>query len=336
MKTLVLGAQEVSNILLMPKCIQVMRETFLALARAEALFPLRRAFAQPDKKGMLGMMPGYLGSRGIMGLKAVSVFPGNLDTPYESHQGAVLLFDTERGRLLSIVDATSITAIRTAAASGVATDALARKDVTNLAILGSGTQATTHLKAMLTVRSGIKKVRVWSRNSDHAKRFANRESGPSGMHIEVTEQPRDAVLGSDLICTATGAKSPILKGAWLSPGAHVNAIGASVPPYRELDTEAVTMSRFFVDSRESALNEADDFRIPRQEGAVSDSHIRGEIGEVLDGRVAGRTGPNDITIFKSLGLAIEDLAAAHFVYTQASSKNIGTWVEFSGERHASS
>jgi ornithine cyclodeaminase len=291
--------------------------------------------AQPDKKGILGMMPGYLGTKGVMGLKATSVFPGNLDTPFESHQGAVLLFDTEHGRLLSMVDAGSITAIRTAAASGVATDVLARKEVTKLAILGSGTQAATHLSAMFAVRSGIRSVRVWSRNPEHAKRFANRKPGVGGARVKAAEEVRDAVLGSDLICTTTGAKSPILKGAWLSPGVHVNAVGASVPPYRELDTEAVAKSRFFVDSRESAQNEADDFRIPKQEGAVSDSHILGEIGEVLEGKVAGRTSANDITIFKSLGLAIEDLAAAHYIYTQALTRNMGTWIEFSGERHVS-
>lgn len=311
-----------------------MKETFQSLARGEAVFPLRRAVPQPDGKGLLGMMPGFFGGQGVMGLKATSVFPGNLDTPYESHQGAVLLFEMEHGRLLSVVDAGTITGIRTAAATGAATDVLARKDSASLTLLGSGTQASAHLGAMLAVRKGIQSVRVWSRNVDHAKRFAERESKTHGVPIEVLERAEDAVLGADLICTTTGSKSPILKGAWLSPGVHVNAVGSSVPPYRELDTEAVVKSRFFVDSRESALNEADDFRIPKQEGAVGDSHIRGEIGEVLIGKVSGRTSNGEITVFKSLGLAIEDLAAANFVYKQAMSRGLGTWVEFSGERHS--
>ncbi|MDA4129112.1 MAG: ornithine cyclodeaminase family protein [Thaumarchaeota archaeon] len=335
MKTLVVGSLDVTEILRMPKCIEVMRETFRAFARGEAIFPPRRALPQPDKKGILGMMPGYLGSKGAIGIKAITVFPGNLDTTFESHQGAVLLFETEHGRLLSVVDAGSITAIRTAAASGVATDTLARKDVANLTILGSGTQANSHLEAMLAVRPGIRKIRVWSRNPDHAKRFAVRESASRGVQIEIAESARSAILGSDLICTTTGAKSPILKGEWLSPGVHINAVGASTPSFRELDTDAIVKSRFFVDSRESALNEADDFRIPKQEGAIDESHIVGEIGEVLEGKVTGRTGPGEITIFKSLGIAIEDVAAAHYIYTQASSRNMGTWVEFAGERHSS-
>lgn len=336
MKTLVVGSQVVSRLLTMSECIRVMGDTFRAMARGEALFPPRQAMPQPNGKGVLGMMPGYLGPQGVIGLKATSVFPGNLGTPYESHQGAVLLFETEHGQLLSMVDAGSITNIRTAAVSGVATDVLGRKDAVELAILGSGAQATSHLEAMLTVRPNIRQVRVWSRSLDNAKKFAKRASSSHDVPIDVTGQAQDAVHGSDLICTTTGATSPILKGVWLEHGMHVNAVGASRPPNRELDTEAVVKSRFFVDSLESALLEADDFRVPKREGVVDDNHIRGEIGEVLVGKVSGRTSANDITIFKSLGLAIEDLAAAHYVYSQAVSRDLGTWVEFGSERHPSS
>ncbi len=330
-----LGSREVSKILTMPDCIRVMRDTFEAYARGEDVFPPRRALAQPDKKGILGLMPGYLGREGIIGLKATSVFPGNHGTRFESHQGAVLLFDSEHGRLLCAADAGAITAIRTAAASAVATDVLSRVDSHNLAILGSGTQASTHLESMLAVRKGIESVAVWSRSPENAKRFVERESRRHSVAIRSEESAEAAVRGAAIVCTVTGAKSPILKGAWLSPGSHVNAVGASVPPYRELDTDAVVMSSLFVDSRESALNEADDLRVPMNEGAVGADHIKGEIGEVLIGKVPGRTNGRETTIFKSLGLAIEDLAAANFVYERASSEGLGTWVEFSGERDAS-
>lgn len=298
---------------------------------------MRHAVPQPNRKGALGMMPGSMGKPDIFGLKAVSVFSGNLGTPFESHQGAVLLFEAEHGQLLCVADASSITTIRTAAASAVATRALAKKGVAELAILGSGTQASSHLEAMLSVQPGIRRVRVWSRNRDHAKRFAAQESSVHReIQIEATDDAKTAAQGAELICTTTGATSPILKGEWLFPGVHVNAVGASRPPSRELDTNAVAKSRFYVDSRESALNEADDFLIPKREGAVDDAHIRGEIGDVLEGKVEGRTSAQDITVFKSLGIAVEDLAAANYVYTKAPSMGIGTWVEFSPERHLSS
>jgi ornithine cyclodeaminase len=310
-----------------------MEEALRAMARGEAFFPPREAVVQPDKKGVLGLMPGYFGPKGVIGLKAVSVFPGNLGTPYEAHQGAVLLFETTNGRLLALVDAGSITNIRTAAVSGVATEALSRRDVAELAILGSGSQAASHLETMLVVRPKIERVKIWSRTKANAKRLADRASAAHEVEIKVEERAEDAVRGAGLICTTTGAISPILKGVWLEPGAHVNAVGASRPPIRELDTEAVAKSRFFVDSRESAHIESDDFRIPKQEGAIDDSHILGELGEVLEGRVQGRTSADDITVFKSLGLAIEDLAAAHYVYSQALSRQMGTWVDFVSERH---
>jgi ornithine cyclodeaminase/alanine dehydrogenase-like protein (mu-crystallin family) len=333
MKTLFIGWQEVTRFLTMGACIGVMRETFLALARGKAVQPLRRSLPLPNGTGLLGMMPAYLESPPVVGLKAISFFPENQGTSFESHQGAILLFETENGRMLGAVDASSVTAIRTAAASGVATDLLARKDVRDLTILGSGTQASTHLDAMLAVRNGIRRVRVWSRNPSHAGDFAKRHSNRTGVMVEAVADSEKAVAGADLVCTTTAAKSPVLRGAWLAAGSHVNAVGASVPPFRELDSEAVARSRFFVDRRESALNEADDFRIPKKEGLIDDSHIAGEVGEVLLGTVVGRRNDQEVTIFKSLGLAVEDLAAAFYIYKQASEAGAGTWVEFSPERH---
>ena len=334
MKTLIISHEDVKRLLPMAECIDVMENLFRALARGDVILPLRQIIPQPDKKGLFGVMPAYLGSPRAVGGKFITVFNGNRDTPYESHQGAVLLFECDNGRLLAIVDATSVTNIRTAAASGAATRALCRKDAHSLAILGSGTQASTHLAAMRAVRE-ITRVRVWSRNPEHARRFAQTE-GSGGQRVDVSSSAEEAVSGADIICTTTAATGPILKGDWVSPGAHINAIGASVTGYRELDSRAMEMSKLYTDRRESLFSEADDFRIPLKEGAIKEDHVKGEVGEVIIGKVAGRTSNTEITLFKSHGLAVEDLAAAHHVYTKAEEKRLGTWVEFSGERETQS
>jgi ornithine cyclodeaminase/alanine dehydrogenase-like protein (mu-crystallin family) len=331
MKTTVLSWEDVTKLLPMKDCLGIMRETLKALARGDAVLPLRRYVQQPDKRGTIGVMPAFLGDPQLLGAKIISVFPGNRDTRFESHQGAVILFETQNGRLLAMVDASSITAIRTAAVSGVATDVLANRDAESLAILGSGTQASTHLSSMLLVRP-VRSVKVWSRDFDHAKRFASSHSDLEEVRVEAVRTAEEALKDSSLVCTTTAAKSPVLEGAWLSPGAHVNAVGASVPPFRELDTEAVRKSRLFVDRRESALNESDDILIPIREGIITDEHILGELGEVLLGRVAGRRNAEEITLFKSMGIAVEDIAAAHHVYARALQERLGTQVEFNSER----
>jgi ornithine cyclodeaminase len=333
MKTLIIGHDQVSKLLPMNECVSVMEETFKTLARGDALQPLRQAVWIPQKTAALGLMPSYLGSPRAIGAKVVTFFPENRDTRFESHQGAVLLFECENGQLLAVVDASSLTAIRTGAVSAVATRALAKSNASSLAILGSGAQASIHIEAMSIVRP-IKTVRVWSRNPDHARRFAERETSLRGILVEPASSVREAVAGCQIVCTTTAATSPILLGKWLEPGVHVNAIGASTPPFRELDSEAVMKARFFVDRRESTVNESDDFRVPRKEGLIGDDHIKGELGEVLLGRVGGRASDGDVTIFKSGGLAIEDLAAAHYIYTKAVAGGVGAMVEFSAERQS--
>jgi ornithine cyclodeaminase len=333
MQVLVVDEAAVKRLLPMGECIDVMAEALRALGRGEAILPLRPILWLPEKVGALAMMPAYLSGLGAMAVKVISVFPGNLGTDLDSHQGAVLLFEAQQGRLLAILDASEITAIRTAAVSGVATRLLAREDASVLAILGSGVQARTHLQAMLLVRQ-LETVRVWSRDAEHARHFVERESRRHGIQIEVAATGRDAVRGAHVVCTTTSSREPILLGDWLSPGAHVNAVGSSVPFTRELDTEAVVRARLFTDRRESILNEAGDFLIPCREGAFGDDHVLGEIGDLLLGRVPGRQSSRDITLFKSLGLAIEDLAAAHHIYTKANQGGGGTLVELGGGRHA--
>jgi ornithine cyclodeaminase len=265
-----------------------------------------------------------------MGLKVVTVMPRNHGTELDAHQGAVMIFETKRGQPLAILDATSVTRIRTGAVSGVATRALAREDAGDLAILGSGTQAISHLAAMACVRK-LRRVRVWSREDANARRFAERQAR-LGLKIEVAASAEAAVRDADLICTTTSTREPILHGDWIAAGAHINAVGACFPTTRELDTRAVKRARLFVDRRESALNEAGEFLIPRAEGAITDAHILGELGDVLLGRCIGRTGPSDVTLFKSLGIAVEDLAAAHWAYQRARAEGVGIEIDLGGRR----
>jgi ornithine cyclodeaminase len=332
MKVLIINQSEVRQLLPMNECMEVMADTLKTVAEGNAILPLRHIMWLPEKVGALGTMPAYLGSIGMMGHKVVSVFPGNHGTEFDSHIGAVMLYETKHGQLLAIVDASEITAIRTAAVSGVATQALARKDASDLTIMGSGVQATTHLAAMLVARK-IERVRVWSRNHQSAKAFAERESRRHGISIVAVEDARESVQGADIICTTTSSPAPVLHGDWIQAGSHINAVGSSVAFTRELDTAAVVKSKLFVDRRESTVNEAGDFLIPKKEGAINDDHIKAEVGEILLGTSRGRESDEEITLFKSLGLAVEDVASAHHVYRKAMERNIGLAVELGGTRH---
>ncbi len=313
----------------MSGAIDAMEGAFRALSAGEARLPLRTIVWTPDRRGGLGVMPGYLPER--LGAKMVSVFPGNHGTELDSHQGVVLLFETERGRLVAAADATAITAIRTAAVSGLATRLLAREEAGDLAIFGSGTQAQTHLEAMLAVRK-IRRIRVWSRSAENARTFAARERARHGVPIDVASSAEEAARGADLLCTVTSSKEAFLRGEWISPGAHVNAAGSSVASAREVDAAAVARASLFVDRRESTVNEAGDFLQAKAEGAVTEDHIRGEIGDVLAGRVPGRRSPDEITLFKSLGLAIEDIAAVEHIRRRAIETGIGVEFDFGGRR----
>lgn len=336
MQVTVIGCVDVPSLLPMGECIEVVDEALRRYSQGECDVPLRSILWLPDRSGGLGMMPGYAGppeSRSeTLGMKVVSIFPRNEGTKYESHQGVVLLFDVENGRLLAVMDGGEITTIRTAAASAVATRALAREDARTLAILGTGTQARSHLAAMRAVRP-IESVRVWGRHADRASAFAQRESARHGLEIETVASAEEAVREADVVCTVTGAREPILSGQWLRPGTHINAVGACIPVARELDADAVQRSRLYVDSRESATSEAGDYLIALREGAIDEGHIVGEIGEVLLGRVEGRRDGGEITVFESLGIAAEDLATARHVYAKALLSQRGTQVAIGGLRH---
>ena len=316
MSVYIVPQSRVPDLLPMRECIDLMANVLRTLARGDAVLPLRSLLRTPDGNGLLGLMPAMLGEPPCMGIKVISVYFNNEAAGLDSHQGAVLLFEPEHGSLVAMIDASSITAIRTAAVSGAATRALAREDAGDLAMIGAGVQAITHLEAMLCVRK-LRRVRVWSLHADKVRAFAERESKRHGIRVETMGSAREAVEGADMVCTTTGAKEPVVNGDWLAPGAHINAVGACFPNTRELDTKAVVRSRLVVDRRESALNEAGDFLIPRKEGAIGDDHIVGELGDVLLGKVPGRRSPDEITLFKSLGIAVEDLAAAHLIWSKA-------------------
>lgn len=325
MGTLVLSASDVRRLLPMATAIDLMAAGLARLAGGGCRNPLRWGVHVPEVNGLIGMMPGYLDEPRALGIKVLALMPGNHGTPYDTHQGVVLLFDVDHGVPIAIADAAEVTAIRTAAVSGLATRLLARADAGDLAILGTGVQARSHLAAMRAVRE-LERVRVYSRDPEHRRAFAAAESERHGLAVEAVDSAADAVAGADLVCTVTSAREPVLAGEWLSPGAHVNAVGSSVAVARELDTAAVVRSRLFIDRRESALNEAGDFLIPKREGAVDDGHIVAELGEILAGRAEGRRSRDEITLFKSLGLAVEDLAAVHYVYERALAEGVGTEV----------
>jgi ornithine cyclodeaminase/alanine dehydrogenase-like protein (mu-crystallin family) len=322
----VIARDEVRRLLPMGRCIDLMADALASLAAGEADNPLRSVMRLPRHSAALGMMPAALGSPAAIGLKVISVFPGNRGSGYESHQGFVLLFEAEHGAPVALVDAGEITAIRTAAVSGVATRLLAQDEADDLAILGSGTQARTHLEAMLLVRPGVRRVRAWSPNTERLESFAIQATQRHGLRVEATASARDAVGDASIVCTVTASPTPILEGEWLSAGAHVNAVGASQPNARELDVEAVRRSRLFVDRRESALHECGDLLAAMEAGALDEGHIVAELGEILAGVAVGRRDAAEITLFESLGLAVEDLAAAREVWRLATEQDVGTLV----------
>jgi len=328
MKLLILNNTEVEQLLPMSECISAMEDAFTALARGEAHQPLRTIFRPPEVKGVMAMMPTFCARPSpLFGLKAICVFPGNAAISKDAHQGGVMLFDGNTGEPLALVNASAITAIRTAAVSGLATRLLAREAAGDLAIIGAGVQARPHLIAMNCVRP-LRRVRIASQSFVSAQTFANEMQPHCATLIEPVETAAAAVRGADIIVTATTSRDPVLNREWISSGAHINAIGTYSPKAREVDTATIVAATMFVDRRESALNEAGDYLIPASEGAIGPEHIRADLGEVLTGVHPGRTSPGEITLFKSLGLAIEDLAAAALVYQKAKEANAGSRVEF--------
>jgi len=322
MTLLVLSQQEVEELLDMEGCIEAMAEALASLARGDVHVPMRIVVRPAGEDTFLGLMPAHRGGGApLYSLKTVCVFPDNPERGLDAHQGTVTLFDGETGETQAIMNASAITAIRTAAVSAVATRLLAREDARELGILGAGVQARSHLEALRLVRD-FDTVRIFSPTAAHAQALA-KEAG-----AEAVGSAQEAVSGADIVVTATSAVDPVLRREWLKPGAHVNVIGGRPPTMRELDVATVADSAFYVDRRESAEKEAFDYRDALEAGAIGHDHIRGEIGEVLIGTAPGRQSPDELTVFRSLGLAVEDLAAAEYVVRQAREQGVGVEVEF--------
>jgi ornithine cyclodeaminase len=306
--------EEVARRLTYEICIPIVRNAMIAFSKGETKQLLRSLIPLSEGR-MFGIMPGAMGAHAVFGAKLISVFHDNFAKGIQSHQGVVVLFDPETGEPICVVHAGEITAIRTAAASAVATAALARKNAHRLALLGYGEQAATHARAIANVRD-LSSVFVWGRSPDRARAFAEHINKEMAIPAAAAPTVAAAVAEADIICTLTSAYEPILQGAWVRPGTHINVVGSSYAGPAEIDNDLVVRSRFIADSRESVLHQGAEFLRAKAAGLITDDHIVAEIGQVLAGEIAGRHSEEEITIYKSLGHIVQDLASAWALYSQ--------------------
>ena len=333
MTVLVLSDADVHAALTPAGCEAAMTEVLRAHATGRAFVPLRTVMAPPLAPGFMGLMPAHVaGSPGSFAVKAVCLMPANPERGIDIHQGVVMLFDGEDGMPRAIVNAAAITEIRTAAVTAAATRALAVSGAAVLGMLGAGVQARAHLRALAGVRPW-REVRIFSRTEARARALAEEAvalmTAPDGTPPEITvvADARAAVQDADVIVTATSAREPVFEHAWLGDHVHVNAVGASSPAGRELPLETVAAAALFCDSRESLRHEALEFRLAVEGGAITgEEHVRAELGEVLVGTDPGRTATDGVTLFRSLGLGIEDLAAAGLAVERARELGLGSEV----------
>ena len=308
----IIDATQVRACLPMSQCIDAMATAMRAVSDGTLSMPLRTVMPLVDKSAYFAVMPGSLAEPLVYGAKVISLHPANAAVGRPTIQGFVALFDHQTGEPMALVDGASITAMRTAAVSGLATRQLARSDATTLGLFGYGVQASSHLEAICAVRD-IREVKVWGRSFERSLEFARQHSTPDSPRIVAVDDPGEAAA-CDVVCTITASAEPVVRGQWVRPGAHVNLVGAHAPKAREADTALIKAARVYVDSLDSGFSEAGDILLPLGEGAIDRSHVLGEIGAVLAGRVTGRTSPQDVTVYKSLGIVAQDLVAAHAVY----------------------
>jgi len=309
--------EEVARRLTYEMCIPIVRDAMIAFSRGETRQLLRSIIPLADGR-MFGVMPGAMGASAPFGAKLISVFPENFAKGIQSHQGLVILFDPKNGAPVCVVHAGEITAIRTAAASAVATDALARKNANRMAILGYGEQAATHARAIGKVRK-LQSIKIWGRSSERARTLAEQLQTELAIPVSSAGHVQEAVAEADIICTVTSATEPILKGAWVRAGTHVNLVGSSHAGPVEVDDDLVVRSRFIADSREGVLAQGAEFLRAKAAGLIGDDHIVAEIGQVSAGEIEGRRSPEEITVYKSLGHVVQDLSTAWALYSQPES-----------------
>ncbi|SHJ19332.1 ornithine cyclodeaminase [Dethiosulfatibacter aminovorans DSM 17477] len=312
---LVIGKEEVRELLSMKECIELMKGTLMDLNEGKASMSLRSMNKLAGDDFYL-LMPAYLNEKGYFGVKLITILPSNHAKNLPSHQGVVLLFSAEDGQEKATIDCISITALRTASVTAVATDLLARKDANKLGFLGAGVQARNHVESLMLVRD-VEEIRVWDLHKEAAEKFAEEMSEKHNVKVIVCNNAEEVVSNSDVVTTVTLAKEPVLKGEWLKPGTHINAIGASAKAYREIDSDAVAQARLYVDKKESCTGESSDYLVPLSEGKISDDHIVAEIGDVLLGKAGARETDTEITMFEGMGLAVEDIASATYIYQKA-------------------
>ncbi|MGV0908634.1 ornithine cyclodeaminase family protein [Martelella sp. FOR1707] len=322
----IIGKDDVSEILDYETCIAVVRDAMKELSEGITRHILRQVI--PAEGGnVLSLMGGVMPPETGFGSKVISVFPQNARYGRQSHQGVVVLFDPETGEPLAVVHAGDLTRIRTAAASAVATDVLARPDSSQLAVLGYGEQGLAHIEAIAHVRP-ISKVSIWGRSPHQALHAATTLSERLQLDVIPADTVRAAVRDADIVSTTTAAPDPILLSDWIADGTHINVVGSSVADFSEIDSALVKRARFIADHREGVLRQGGEFLRAREAGLINDVHVVGEIGDVLNGTLTGRTDPGEVTIYKSLGHIVQDLACARRVYEVAEKQARGFAVAF--------
>jgi alanine dehydrogenase len=323
---LVLSEKEVQSLAKVEELIPVLERAHIQYSTGKAVMPVRLVVPLPQIEGRITSMPGYLNEDKALGMKVVTFFPNNLKQNLPQILATVMLFSAETGKMIAAMDGNYITAIRTACVSAMATQALANPDTPVLGVLGAGVQARAHIRALTQIRK-ISEIKVFDIFEASARQLQEALQKEIGVKINVVQSPREAVLDSDLLVTVTTAKEPIVKAEWLKPGIHINAVGSHRPDLREIDGATLAAAKIVVDSREAIMAECGDILLAIQEKAITANSVHAEIGEVLAGKKSGRTSPEEITLYKAVGIAIQDVATAHLVYRKALERNVGTNIE---------
>ena len=331
----VLSAAQVHELLQPEDCLAAVREAHVALAAGRVHQPLRTVVRPPGATGFMALMPAYLdgartpagGTDPAFGVKTVTLYPDNPAQGKDAHQGAVLLFDTATGELLAVLNASAVTELRTAAVTALATDLLARPDSAQLTVFGAGVQARAHIRALARIRP-FRRIRLVARDQARAEALAAGLTAELGLPVEVCRSAQEAMATADVIVTATTSSRPVIRREWLAQGTHINAIGACVPDSREIDSATMAAAALFADRRESLLAESGDYLLAAREGAIDPDRIRAELGEVLAGAAPGRRDEQELTLFVSVGLAAQDVAAAQLAHRLALARAVGGRADF--------